>query len=147
MDMSFNKTKVALFCYITLAFLSGVIVGPHAIPGLSAQVGTQERAQKTTRLMTTDLAGWCDGKEAVVEYNEEARGPSAKHYHPGHSFSYMIEGSRTVTVDGMPAQVVPVGGIQYEAPMKASASNNVSPAKVITFRIIEKGKPETVLVP
>jgi quercetin dioxygenase-like cupin family protein len=145
--MSFDKTKVALFCYITVAFLSGVIVGPLTLPRLSAQVSTQERSQKTTRLMTTDLAGWCDGKEAVVEYNEEAQGPSAKHYHPGHSFSYMIEGSRTVVVDGKPAQVVPAGGIHYEAPMKANVSINASPAKVVTFRILEKGKTETVSAP
>ena len=146
--MSFNKTKVASFCYLAVAFLSGAIVGPLMIPvALRAQVGTQVRTQKTTRLMTTDLEGWCDGKEAVVEYSEEGPGPSAKHYHPGHSFAYMIEGSRTVTVDGTPAQVVPVGGIHYEAPMKANVSNNASPAKVITFRILEKGKPGTVRVP
>jgi hypothetical protein len=146
MDMSFNKTKVALFCHITVAFLSGVIVGPHVIPALSAQVGTPVKAQRTT-LITTDLAGWCDGKEAIVEYSEETAGVGAKHYHPGHSFSYVIEGSRSITADGIPAQVVPTGGLQYEAPMKASASNNLSPAKVITFRILEKGKAETVLVP
>ena len=145
--MSFEKNKVALFCYIIVAFLSGVIVGPLAFPSLSAQVSTQERSQKTTRLMTTDLAGWCDGKEAVVEFHEEAPGASSKHYHPGHSFSYMIEGSRTVIVDGKPAQAVPVGGIHYEAPMQANVSINASPAKVITFRILEKGKTETVAVP
>jgi quercetin dioxygenase-like cupin family protein len=146
-DMSLDKARVALFCYITVAFSSGVIVGPLAFPSLNAQVGTQERSQKTTRLMTTDLAGFCDGKEAVVEYHEEAQGPSAKHYHPGHSFSYMIEGSRTVIVDGKPQQAVPVGGVHYEAPMKANVSINASPAKVITFRILEKGKPETVVAP
>ena len=145
--MSFSKSKVAPFCYIAVAFLSGVIVRSLTIPAaVSAQAGTQVRAQKTTRLITTDLAGWCDGKEAVVEYSEEGPGASAKHYHPGHSFSYMIEGSRTVTADGMP-QTVPVGGIHYEAPMKASVSNNASRAKVVTFRILEKGKTESVLVP
>jgi hypothetical protein len=146
--MRFNKTKVAPFCYIAVAFLSGVIVRSLTIPAaLSAQVGTQVRAQKTTRLITTDLAGWCDGKEAVVEYSEEGPGPSAKHYHPGHSFSYMIEGSRTVTAaDGTP-QIIAVGGIHYEAPMKASVSNNASRAKVVTFRILEKGKTESVVVP
>jgi hypothetical protein len=145
--MSLDKTKLALFCYLTVAFLSGVAFGPLVFSSLSAQVSTQERTQKTTRLMTTDLAGWCDGKEAVVEYHEEAQGPSVKHYHPAHSFSYMIEGSRTVVVDGKPQQVVPVGGIHYEAPMKANVSINASPAKVVTFRILEKGKPETVSVP
>ena len=97
--------------------------------------------------MTTDLAGWCDGKEAVVEYSEEDPGPSAKHYHPGHSFSFMIDGSRTVTVDGMPVQTVRAGEIHYEAPLRPNISNNASPAKVVTFRILEKGKAESVPVP
>ena len=43
-------------------FVIGVAVGSLAIPALSQQV----RTLKTTRLMTTDLAGFCDGKEVVV---------------------------------------------------------------------------------
>lgn len=142
--MSFNKSKVESFCYIAVAFLTGIIVGSPTIP---AALNTQVRAQETTRLMTVDLAGWCDGKEAVVEYHEEGPGPSAKHYHHGHSFSYMIEGSRTVTADGMPAQIVRRGEIHYEAPMRANVSNNASAAKVVTFKILEKGKTESVPVP
>jgi hypothetical protein len=146
--MSFAKTKVASFCILATVFLSGVIVGSGTnAAALSAQVAAQGRAQETTKLMTTDLAGWCDGKEIVVEYHEEGPGPSSKHYHPGHSFSYMIEGSRTVTVDGMPVQVVRAGEIHYEAPMRANISNNASAAKVVTFRIMEKGKTESVVVP
>ena len=146
--MSFSKTKVASFCIIAAAFLSGVIVRSLTIPAaLSAQVGAQGRVQKTTRLMTTDLAGWCDGKEIAVEYHEEGPGATARHYHPGHSYSYMIEGSRTVTVDGMPVQTVRAGEIHYEAPMRANVSNNTTAAKVVTFRIFEKGKPESVPAP
>jgi hypothetical protein len=44
-------------------FVIGVAVGSLAIPALSQQV----RSLKTTRLMTTDLAGFCDGKEVVVD--------------------------------------------------------------------------------
>ncbi len=52
----------------------------------------------------------------------------------------MIEGSWTVTLDGMPAQVIRAGEIHYVAPMKASISTNASPAKVVTFRILEKAR-------
>ncbi len=142
--MDFNNERTALFCYIAAAFLAGAIAGTVTLPSV---VNAQARAQKTTRLMTTDLAGWCDGKEAVIEYSEEAPGPGRKHYHPGHSFTYMIEGSRTVTIDGMTTEVVPAGGVHYEAPMQANVSNNGSPARVVTFRILEKGKEETVVAP
>ena len=124
-------------------FVLGVVVGSLTVSALSMQV----RTQKTTRLMTTDLTGWCEGKEIIVDYQEEGPGQSAKHYHPGYSFSYMIEGSRTVKEDGAPPQIVRTGGIHFEAPMKANISENAGPAKVVTFRIVEKGKPESVQVP
>ena len=127
-----------------LIFALGVVVGSFTSHGA---INAQVRTQKTMRLMTTDLAGWCDGKEAVVEYQEEGPGSSAKHYHPGHSFSYMVEGSRTVTVDGQPPQIIRAGEVHYEAPMRANISDNASSAKVLTFRILEKGKPASVPVP
>jgi hypothetical protein len=50
----------------TFTFVLGVVAGCLAIPAVDAQF----RATKTTRLLTTDLAGWCDGKEVTVEISE-----------------------------------------------------------------------------
>jgi hypothetical protein len=124
-------------------FVIGVAVGSLVMPALSQQV----RTLKTTRLVTTDLAGFCDGKEVVVDYSEVAPGASAKHYHPGYSFGYMIEGSQTSTQEGRPPVVVRKGELLLEEPAQANISENSAPAKVVTFRILEKGKPETVRVP
>jgi quercetin dioxygenase-like cupin family protein len=120
-----------------------VAVGSLVIPALSQQV----RTLKTTRLVTTDLAGFCDGKEVVVDYSEVAPGASAKHYHPGYSFGYVIEGSQTSSQEGRPPIVVRKGELLLEEPTQANISENSAPAKVVTFRILEKGKPETVRVP
>jgi hypothetical protein len=49
-------------------FAIGAIVGSLTVPELSAQV----RSLATTRLITTDLAGFCDGKEVVIDYSEVA---------------------------------------------------------------------------
>ena len=124
-------------------FVIGVAVGSLAIPALSQQV----RTLKTTRLMTTDLAGFCDGKEVVVDYSEVEPGASAKHYHPGYSFGYVIEGSEISTQEGRPPIVIHKGEVLLEQPMQANVSENSAPAKTVTFRILEKGKPETVRVP
>jgi hypothetical protein len=124
-------------------FVIGVAVGSLAIPALSQQV----RTLKTTRLMTTDLAGFCDGKEVVVDYSEVSPGASAKHYHPGYSFGYMIEGSQTSTQGGRPPIVIRKGELLLELPTQVNVSENSAPAKTVTFRILEKGKPENVRVP
>jgi hypothetical protein len=97
--------------------------------------------------MTTDLAGFCDGKEVVVDYSEVEPGATAKHYHPGYSFGYMIEGSQTSTQDGGPPVVIHKGEVLLEQPMRINVSENSAAAKVVTFRILEKGKPASVQVP
>ena len=127
----------------TAIFVIGVAVGSLTIPQLSAQV----RTQKTTRLVTTDLAGFCDGKQVVVDYSEVEPGASNKHYHPGYSFGYMIEGSQISTQEGTPPIVIHRGEVLLEEPMRANVSENSAVAKVVTFRILEKGKEESVRVP
>jgi quercetin dioxygenase-like cupin family protein len=124
-------------------FVIGVAVGLLVMPALSQQV----RTLKTTRLVTTDLTGFCDGKEVVVDYSEVAPGASAKHYHPGYSFGYVIEGSQTSSQEGRPPIVVRKGELLLEEPTQANISENSAPAKVVTFRILEKGKPQTVRAP
>jgi quercetin dioxygenase-like cupin family protein len=124
-------------------FVIGVAVGLLVMPALSQQV----RTLKTTRLVTTDLAGFCDGKEVVVDYSEVAPGASAKHYHPGYSFGYVIEGSQTSSQERRPPIVVRKGELLLEEPTQANISENSAPAKVVTFRILEKGKPQTVRAP
>ena len=127
----------------TAIFVIGAAVGSLMCPELSAQV----RTLKSTRLITTDLTGFCDGKEVVVDYSEVAPGASSKHYHPGYSFGYMIEGSQTSTQEGRPPIVIRSGELLLEQPMEANVSENSAPAKVVTFRILEKGKPQSVRVP
>ena len=124
-------------------FIIGVVVGSLTVPALSAQV----RVNKQTTLMTTDLTGWCDGKEVIVTLSEYGPGTTEKHYHPGHSFGYVIEGSQISTQEGKPPITVRTGDVLYEEPMRVNISANSSPAKVVTFRILEKGKPATIRVP
>jgi hypothetical protein len=59
----------------------------------------------------------------------------------------MIEGSQTSTQQGKPPVVIHKGELLLEDPTQANVSENSAPAKVVTFRILEKGKPQTVRVP
>src|SRR5262249_1087473 len=94
-----------------LGFALGVLVASLAMPSRSAQL---RRTGKTATLITTDLANWCDGKQVAVELNEFGPGTSGRHYHPGHSFTWILDGSETYAVDGKPSRVVKPGDVLHE---------------------------------
>ena len=127
----------------TSIFIVGIIVGSLTVPALSAQV----REATVTRLMTLDLAGFCDGKQVLVDVVENGPGSSGKHYHPGYAFGYVIDGSQTSTPESGPPVTVKAGDFTYELPMQVSTSETTSTFKVFGVRLVEKGKPTTVRVP
>ena len=59
---------------------------------------------------------------------------SARHHHPGFVFGYVIEGELRFQVEGQPEQVIPAGGMFYEAPGAVHAvSASASPTKPVRF--------------
>ena len=126
--------------WLGAAFVVGVLVGHARIPIAYAQL----RTVKTDRLLTVDLAGWCDGKEVTVELNQANPGTSGKHFHPAHSFTYVLEGSETYTLEGQGSNTVKVGDVLHEAPTQLHTVENLSPVKLLVVRVIEKGKEPTV---
>lgn len=124
-------------------FALGVLVGSAAIPEVRAQL----RTIVPNRLLTVDLAEWCAGKEVTVEILDAGPGTSGKHYHPGYSFTYILEGSEEYLQEGQPGRTVKVGDVLYEPPMVVHTVTNQSPVKTFVVRLLEKGKPVTVRVP
>ena len=129
--------------WIAFVFVLGILVGHLTTPTAYSQF----RSVKTTNLLTTDLAGWCDGKEVTIELNEVGPGTSGKHYHPAHSFTYVIEGSETYALEGQSSKMVHAGDVLHEAPMQVHTVDNVAPVKLLVVRVIEKGKEATVRLP
>ena len=124
-------------------FVLGIAVGSIAIPALSAQ----SRSTDVKELTHTDLGTWCPGKEVTIALQESGPGISSRHYHPGHSYSYVIEGSETRMVDGKPPQVARVGDVIHEEPMQVGETQNNASVKLLVFSILEKGQPVTTRVP
>jgi quercetin dioxygenase-like cupin family protein len=120
-----------------------MLIGHLAIPTMYAQF----RTVNTTRVLTADLADWCDGKEVTVELNEAGPGTSGKHYHPAHSFTYIIEGSETYALDGQVSKTVRAGDVLHEPPTQVHTVDNLSRVKLLVVRVIEKGKQATVQLP
>jgi len=113
------------------------------LSSLSAQL----RSGRTATLLTTDLSDWCDGKQVTVELNEFGPGTSGRHYHPGHSFTWILEGNETYAVDGQASRLVKSGEILHEEPQQVHTVTNTDPVKLLVFRVIEKDKPVTVRMP
>ena len=126
-----------------VSFAVGAILGPL----MTSTALAQFRSIKTTSLVRTDLGSWCDGKEVTVDIQDYGVGTSGLHYHPAYSFAWVIEGSQVKTVQGKPAITARAGELLSEAPMEINETVTAAPAKVLLFRIAEKGKPITVRVP
>lgn len=125
------------------SFAAGVLIATLANPVVSAQF----RSVEAKELLRADLGTFCPGKEVIVSVQESGAGVSAKHYHPGHTFTWVIEGSETRTVEGKPPQIARTGEIMREEPMEIGVAQNTAPVRLLHFRIFEKGKPATTNVP
>lgn len=89
-----------------------------------------------------------DGWQLTAVEVTTAPGPgSARHHHPGFVLGYVIEGDLRFKVDGQPEQVIPAGGMFYEAPggvhaVSASASAT-KPVRFLAMILAPKGVPLT----
>ncbi len=96
---------------------------------------------KRTELLKADL----EGKDAVINNVELAPGAaSGKHYHPGHEFVYLLEGSGTLEVEGKPPSTVKAGETFHLMPKQVHNVKNTSttaPLKALVFAVFEKGQP------
>lgn len=129
-----------------IAFVSFVL-GAAAATWWTSTVAAQDRRTDSRELLRMDLGEWCPGKEVLITHLTNGVGTAARHSHPAHSFSYIIEGAQTISPDGKPSKVSKAGDIQYEAPYAISSTNTTEPTKVLNIRILEKGKPVTIPAP
>lgn len=117
-------------------------------------IGTQSSTAQDAEPVITGLMNMplsdIAGKDSNVVLFEV--GPSweiANHFHPGHIFIYVLEGSIKVEVDGMEAQIVGAGEVAYEAPDMNMVASNVSStegARFVVFTVGDIGEPVTVYV-
>ena len=100
-------------------------------------------------LLKMPLAGIA-GKEANVVLLDVGPGwKIGNHFHPGHVFVYMIQGSIKIEVEGEPTRVLGPGDVLYELPNRNMVANNISStegAKFLVFQVGDIGKPLTVPV-
>jgi quercetin dioxygenase-like cupin family protein len=136
-----KRTGVLLTLTLTVGIALGVI-GTQA-------VNAQQEPMKRTLLLGTDLEG-IKGKEAILARVEFAPGATTDpHYHLGEELAYLLEGMISMEVKGQPPVTLKPGDTFHLAPKQVHRVKNLStttPAKALTFTIIEKGQPPTVPV-
>lgn len=133
------------------AFTRGLTLAVGIAAGVIGARVLNAQPQPVTRtvLLTTELAG-IEGKEARMLRSEVAPGAATeKHYHPGHEFFYVLEGSGTLEAEGQPPLPLKPGVASYDPPKLVHVVKNTSktaPLKLVVFLVAEKGQPLTVTV-
>ncbi len=72
-----------------------------------------------------------------------------RHYHPGHLFGYVLEGSYLLNFEDLTSRTVPAGEVFYEAPNSVMRSRNGSSTawvRDVVFHILREGQPPAVSV-
>ncbi len=134
---------------ISIAFLFGAVdrSGAQSESTKATQVaqGAEKNLKppkaKTTVLMVQKL----DGMPGFVVQVVLVEGPpgwvGGRHYHPGHLFGYVIEGTFMHNFDGLASQTIPTGKVFYENPGSVMRSRNDSSTEVVknvVFQILRE---------
>jgi len=134
-------------------FLAGMATAGMFAELANAQLGKRHEVKplplKHVVVHKHDLAD-LKGKQAAVVEVEYAPGASdKKHYHSGHLFTYVIEGSVVWEVEGQPPVTLKAGDAFYDPPKRVHNHRNASatnPAKFVAFFIEDKGQKRSVPV-
>lgn len=126
---------------LSVIFVCGLILGSV----VTSRLGAQFRSGKNKQLAKSDLGG-CAGKEISISLNEFGAGTSGPHYHPGDSFTYVLDGSETYQLEGKPEIVVKAGDLLHEEPLKVHTVGNSGPVKLLVIRVQDKGAPDIIRI-
>jgi len=122
-------------CVLSLAF-AGTALAQTPAPSI-----------KRTILQRTDVGG---NQETVLGLAEIAPGgATGRHSHPGIETGYVLEGTATLEIEGMPP-IAMSAGTSYLIPAGKihDAKNTGSvPVKVLATYVVEKGKPLATAAP
>jgi hypothetical protein len=124
--------------FVVFGFVLGAIAGRFV-----SVIGAEQRTYESTQLIRKDLVD-CAGKQVSVSIGSAGVGTSGWHFHPGESFVYVLAGTQNHEAAGEPNRTVGPGGFIYEGPGQIHRTSNSTPVKLLVFRLLDKGKPETI---
>ena len=155
-----RRARLIRFFSIAVSFAVGTF-------GLQAQAADEQSVQnslpaetqltqsadppkaKTTVLLTQKLEGLPGFSVQVVLVEGPPGWVGGRHYHPGHVFVYMLDGTYQLNFDDLTSRTVLPGEVFYEAPNTVMRSKNGSSTewvRDVVFQIIRDGQPAAVSV-
>jgi quercetin dioxygenase-like cupin family protein len=98
-----------------------------------------------TELHRVEVAGASELELVMGLIERSGESTSAKHYHPGGEFAFVLEGAVTVTAENEPPVTIKAGTSFYQPPGEWHAiSTAARGAKTVVFRVVQKGQPMIV---
>ena len=104
---------------------------------------------KTTVLMKQKLEGLPGFSVQIVLVEGPPGWVGGRHYHPGHVFIYMLDGTYQLNFEDLTSRTVLPGEVFYEAPNSIMRSRNGSSTewvRDVVFQILRDGQPVAVSV-
>lgn len=104
----------------------------------------------STAVLNTELAGAEETEANIVRFSVGPDWETDRHFHPGHVFVYVTEGSIEIDVEGREPRIVTPGEAIYELPDKPMIGRTASTAdgaKFIVFQVGPVGEPLMVSRP
>ncbi len=130
---------------LSFALAAAIIVGAAASPNLHAQERQEYISKaKATPLLKTTLAGM-KGKEVnIVHFAAPPGFVGGKHFHTGHVFVYILEGSLIMEMEGDAPRKLEAGDVFQEPQGRTMLVRNLSTThgvKLLVFQIGDAGNP------
>ena len=125
---------------LMLALIVGVVLGAFGTQALHAQ----QPITRTVLVKSEGLKGISGMDGYVMDVTIAPGAQSGRHVHPGHEFSYVLDGEGILEVDGQPPLTLKKGVTFHNEPMVVHNGVNSSmttPLHVLVFYVLETGKP------
>ncbi|WP_428648847.1 cupin domain-containing protein [Roseibium sp.] len=126
---------------------------PFGVISLHAEEKPEQTAEtpkaKSTLLLEQKLEGLPGYVVQVVLVEGPPGWVGGKHYHPGHIFGYILEGSYEFNFDNMKSRTVGPGEVFYETPNSVMRSRNGSDTewvRDVVFHLKREEDPAAVSV-
>jgi quercetin dioxygenase-like cupin family protein len=114
--------------------------------GAFVQAGmTAERAGQANRQLLTESLSGCQDKQMSVTILESPPGSIGFHFHPGETFTYVLDGKLTHEVRGQTVTTLESGSFVHDGNREVHQTNYLTPVKLLIVRVLDAGQPETTL--
>ena len=136
-----------LFVILFLSACSGEMETKSEVAAVVETVEEEIKALKFEDLLR-DTLELSSGIEVIMSYVEVPKATTLPyHYHPGEEFAYLLEGSGELILKDKSRSTIKAGEAG-KVPLKQvhSFSTTDEGAKMVVFRVHEKGQPDRVLV-